>query len=176
MLDSQEYCLRLIEKEDLIYRTNWLNDPEVVNTLMFEWPLSIAGTKKWFQNQLLDPTRKNFIIVDKKSDEPIGMTGLRDISVRHLRAQFYLTIGNKNFWGKRLPDITIPLVLEYAFLELGLNRVYLYTLLNNERARKVYERNGFKHEGILRKHYFNKGDYQDLWVMSYLKADWSNEV
>ncbi|GAH15385.1 unnamed protein product, partial [marine sediment metagenome] len=41
-----------------------------------------------------------------------------------------------------------------GFLYLGLNRIYLYTIPNNERTRKVYIRNGFIHEGILRKHFF----------------------
>lgn len=66
----------------------------------------------------------------------------------------------------------MPLVLEYGFFELGLNKIYLYTISNNERARKVYLRNGFVHEGVLRKHYFCNGDYQDLWVMSILKNEW----
>lgn len=55
---------------------------------------------------------------------------------------------------------------------MGLDKIYLYTISNNERARKVYLKNGFIHEGVLRKHYFCNGDYQDLWVMSILKNEW----
>ena len=82
-----------------------------------------------------------------------------------------MTIGEKDYWGRRIPDESISLVLNYGFNELGLNRIYLYTLNNNERARKVYKRNGFINEGILRKHYFCVGEYQDLQVMSILKDD-----
>lgn len=49
----------------------------------------------------------------------IGITGLRDINIRHLRARFYITIGNKDFWGKHIHDEVIPLILEYGFFELG---------------------------------------------------------
>ena len=172
MLESERVFIRLIEREDLVFRTEWINDEEVAQTLMFDWPLSLAGTHKWFEQQLLDNTRKNFVIIDKSSDTPIGITGLRDINYRHLRAQFYMTIGNKDFWGKRIPDEVIPIVLEYAFEELALNRVYLYTLDNNERARRVYERNGFIQEGILHNHFFCRGAYRDLWVMAFLRRQW----
>ncbi len=171
MFDGNSIYLRLIEKEDCVYRTNWVNDEEIRKTLMFDWPLSLSGTEKWFDMQDLDPKKRNFMIISKDSNLPIGITGLIDIDFRHLRGQFYMTIGEKDYWGKRIPDESIPLILNYGFNELGLNRIYLYTLNNNERARKVYERNGFTNEGTLRKHYFCVGEYQDLMVMSVLKDD-----
>ncbi|HPQ35352.1 MAG TPA: GNAT family protein [Tenuifilaceae bacterium] len=172
MLQGKTIFLRLIEREDLAKRVEWVNNPTTRQTLMFDWPLSIAKTEKWFQDQLMNDSKKNFSIIYKPNNSLIGMTGLIDINIRHLRAQFYLTIGENEYQGKRLPDEIIPLVLEYGFIELGLNRIYLYTLNNNEKARKVYERNGFVFEGTLRSHYFCVGDYQDLQVMSILKKDW----
>jgi diamine N-acetyltransferase len=171
MFDGNSIYLRLMEKEDCAFRTNWVNDEETRKTLMFDWPLSLSGTEKWFDMQDLDPKKRNFMIISKDSNLPIGITGLIDIDFRHLRGQFYITIGEKDYRGKRIPDESIPLVLNYGFNELGLNRIYLYTLNNNERARKVYERNGFIYEGKLRKHYFCVGEYQDLQVMSVLKDD-----
>lgn len=172
MLNSENIFLRLLEKEDINSRVTWVNDPEIREFLMFEWPLSVAKTEKWFQNQLFDSTKVNFSIIDKHTNKLIGMTGLIDISLRHSRAQFYMTIGEKDYWGKKIPDENIPLVLEYAFMELGLNKVYLYTINVNERARHVYLRNGFKSEGVLREHYFCVGKLQDLHVYSILKDEW----
>jgi RimJ/RimL family protein N-acetyltransferase len=172
MLENKIIQLRLLEREDLIKRIEWVNNPTISNTLMFEKPLSISKTIKWFENQLLDNSKRNFSIIHKEDEKLIGMTGLIDIDIRHLRAQFYLTIGELDYHGKRLPDEIIPLLLEYGFVELGLNRIYLYTLNNNERARKVYTRNYFKYEGTLRSHYFCVGDYQDLQVMSIIRDEW----
>jgi RimJ/RimL family protein N-acetyltransferase len=174
MLKSDRIYLRPLEKTDLQARVNWVNDEEIRRTLMFDWPLSLSKTEKWFQNQLMDDTKRNFSIIDRETDRLIGMTGLIDISIRHSRAQFYLTIGDKDYWGKRIPDESIPLILEYAFLELGLNRVYLYTIDDNEKARKVYLRNGFQPEGTLREHYFCVGRLQDLHVYSIIRSHWAN--
>lgn len=63
MLNGKNVYIRLTEKEDLDQRTKWINNEEIRKTLMFNWPLSHAGTKKWFEQQLLDNTRKNFVIV-----------------------------------------------------------------------------------------------------------------
>ena len=110
-------------------------------------------------------------VVDTKTDELIGMTGLLNIDRINHHAQLYITIGNKKYRGKHLPDEIIPLVLEYGFSELKLKRIYLYTLPNNERGRYVYERNGLKLNGVLRQHVYCRGKQQDLYVHSILKTE-----
>lgn len=172
MLDGKRIYLRLLEKEDLKLRVDWINDEENSRTLMFDWPTSLAKTESWFNNTMFDKSKCNLTIVDKETDKAIGMTGLIDIDYRHLRAQFYITIGDKDFRGLKLPDEIIPLVLSYAFSELGLKRVFLHTLPNNDKARKIYERNGFISEGIMRRHFFSHGQYNDLHIHSILFEDW----
>lgn len=172
MLEASQIYLRPLEDSDLPLRVKWVNDPEVRATLMFDYPLSLARTRVWFQKTLVDPAKLHFSIVDKLSESVVGMTGLLDITTKHQRAQFYITIGEKQFWGRRIADEVIPLVLRYGFTELNLRRIYLYTLPNNGRARKVYERNGFKREGVLRGHHYCVGEFQDLTVHSVLRHEW----
>ena len=101
----------------------------------------------------------------------IGMTGLLDIDRVNHHARLYITIGNKAYRGKHLPDEVIPLVLEDGFSELGLKKIYLYTLPNNERGRHVYERNGQELDGVLRQQVYRRGKQQDLYVQSILKNE-----
>ena len=63
-------------------------------------------------------------------------------------------------------------MLEYAFLELGLSRIYLQTFDYNKRAQRVYERNGFVREGVLRKHKWKQGELKDLVYYGILKEEW----
>ena len=58
MFDGNSIYLRLMEKEDCAFRTNWVNDVETRKTLMFDWPLSLSGTEKWFDMQDLDPKKE----------------------------------------------------------------------------------------------------------------------
>ncbi len=172
MLEMPRIRLRLLEEQDLASRVTWVNDPAIRSYLMFDYPLSLAKTQAWFRQTILDPTKIHFSIIDRETDTLIGMTGLLDIDSKHQRAQFYITIGDKNFWGKGLAGEVIAAVTEHGFVELNLNRIYLYTISDNHRARNVYARNGFVHEGVLRQHYYCVGKYQDLTVQSMLKSDW----
>ena len=174
MFEGERVYLRPLEKQDLPLRVKWVNDPEVHETLMFDYPISLASTEQWFARASGDESKRNFSIVFKETDQVIGMTGLINIEVKHRRAQFYITIGEKQFRGKRIADEVIPLVLDYGFTELNLNKIYLYTITNNDRARKVYERNGFVQEGVLRQHYFCVGAFQDLYQHAILASEWQS--
>lgn len=171
MLKGRTVYLRLLSQEDLRDRVSWINDEENIQTLLFDWPTSIEKTQKWFSNVVFDNSKLNLSIVDKETNELVGMTGLLNIDRINHHAQLYITIGNKAYRGKRLPDEVIPLVLEYGFSELELKKIYLYTLPNNERGRHVYERNGLKLDGILRQQVYCRGKQQDLYVHSILKNE-----
>ncbi len=171
MLKGKTVYLRLLGQDDLKDRVAWINDEENIQTLLFDWPTSYEKTMKWFSNVVFDSTKLNLSIVDKETNELVGMTGLLNIDRINHHAQLYITIGNRNYRGRRLPDEVIPLVLEYGFTELELKKIYLYTLPNNERARHVYERNGFRHDGILRQQVYCRGKQQDLYVHSILKSE-----
>ena len=171
MLKGKTVYLRLLSQDYLKDRVSWINDEENIQTLLFDWPTSIEKTQKWFSNVVFDNSKLNLSIVDIETKELIGMTGLLNIDRINHHAQLYITIGNKKYRGKRLPDEVIPLVLEYGFTELELKKIYLYTLPNNERGRHVYERNGFKQDGILRQQVYCRGKQQDLYVHSILKSE-----
>ncbi len=171
MLKGKTVYLRLLSQDDLKDRVSWINDEENIQTLLFDWPTSYEKTLKWYSSAIMDSSKLHFSIVDAETGELIGMTGLLNIDRINHHAQFYITIGNKQYRGKRLPDEVIPLVLEYGFSELELKKIYLYTLQNNERGRHVYERNGFKQDGILRQQVFCRGKQQDLYVHSILKTE-----
>lgn len=172
MLESKEIYLRMVEKEDLKERVNWINNDENHEFLGFDWPISLSKTEKWFQNQLLDSTKLNFSIFSKDTNTIIGMTGLLNIDIRNLKAEFYVTIGNKNYRGKGFTKQIIEIILEYGFLELGLNKIYLTTFEENKKAQKIYEKNSFKLEGILRKDKFHMGQLKNIYVYSILKDEW----
>lgn len=172
MLKSKNLYLRLLSEDDLNDRVNWINDRDNIKTLLFDWPTSIEKTKKWFSNSLMDKSKINFSIVDLNKDVLIGMTGFIQIDYVNRNAQFYITIGNKNFRGLGLSKEVISMVLEYGFLELALEKIYLYTLPNNQKARRIYELNGFKNDGVLRNHLVRRGVLQDIYVHSILKEEW----
>lgn len=65
----------------------------------------------------------------------------------------------------------LQLVKTYCFEQLNAHRLWLDVLESNTRARKLYCSEGFVEEGVLRDSILVSGDYENLVLMSILKAD-----
>ena len=64
-------------------------------------------------------------------------------------------------------------VLDLVFRETETNRVDLDVFLGNDRARRAYEKAGFRTEGILREFHRNPdGTFSSMRLMSVLRSDW----
>lgn len=171
MIKEKRVSIRRLEEEDLVNRVKWVNDPEINKTLMFDTPLSLSETKEWYKRNFFNRKRWDFTIIENSSDKPIGMTGLLEISFIHKRAQAYITLGEKSAWGKGYAPEILLLTLDFGFNELGLNKIYLYTLDNNVHARDIYHKFGFQDEAKLIQHYFIHGQMHDLFQHFIIKDD-----
>ena len=56
---------------------------------------------------------------------------------------------------------------------MGLSRVYLHVLEENQRAVKVYEKCGFVVEGKLRRHAYKRRLYKDVLVMGVCSDEYA---
>ncbi|OFX23167.1 MAG: hypothetical protein A2033_15495 [Bacteroidetes bacterium GWA2_31_9] len=171
MFKGKRIYIRKLEESDVKKKTEWVNNEIVNETLMFDFPLSLSESLEWYRKTHFNRNRWDFAICEIQSDNLIGMTGLIDLSYRHRRAQFYITIGEMSAWGKGYAKEVIPLTLEFAFKELGLEKVYLFTFDNNVKARTIYEKMGFKQEALMKKQYFLHGKLNDLYQHAILKEE-----
>jgi RimJ/RimL family protein N-acetyltransferase len=65
-------------------------------------------------------------------------------------------------------------VLDWLYTNTDLNRLDLDVYVENERAKRSYEKAGFQLEGRLRAyHRTADGTYRDMWLMSILREDWA---
>ena len=84
--------------------------------------------------------RETFGVFDER-DAYIGTIELYD--VRHASATLGIIIGEKSHWSRGYGPEAIHALLEYAFDELGLERVTLSTFADNARARAAFRKAGF---------------------------------
>lgn len=67
-------------------------------------------------------------------------------------------------------------VARYLLLEAEANRVYCSIREGNMASRRVCEKNGFRHEGVMRQHYARQdGGYDDVHIYGLLRADLAEE-
>lgn len=172
MLKSRNLYLRLVEISDASYKVLWINNDQVMKTLNFDFPISIINTENWIRNVANKGNRKDFIVCDKNTNEPIGYAGLLNIDFKNWKSESYMGIGNVECWGKGYGYEIKYLLCEYAFDFLNLKKVYSYHHNDNFAMIKINEKLGGKLEGVLRKDlYLPNGVIKDKVIISILKDE-----
>jgi RimJ/RimL family protein N-acetyltransferase len=166
--------LRPIEREDSDAFQIWMNDEEVVRNLLIHRPVTREEEMRFTERATAgsDPGEAVFAIVRKRGDLLIGTTGLHAIDWRRRMAGFGIEIGRKEEWGKGFGTEATSLIVDYAFRELNLNRVWLWVYEFNARGIGAYKRVGFRMEATLRQDCYRDGRYWDVHHMGILRADW----
>jgi ribosomal-protein-serine acetyltransferase len=79
-----------------------------------------------------------------------------------------------SFQGKGLMTKACRILVDYAFNELGLNRLEIRCATENTKSRAIPQRLGFKQEGTIRQAELLYDHYVDLVVYGILASEWSD--
>lgn len=172
MIIGKKAYLRLMEEKDIPYKVKWINDPNVRTTLNFDYPISEVGTRKWLNNVSNNPNRRDFFVCDLETDTPIGFGGLLNIDYKNSKAESYMGIGNLDFRGKGYGYDIRMMILDYAFKELNLNKVYAYVWENNPAMLNLNKKAGFEIEGLLRDDILSHGELRNRYIMGILRKEY----
>jgi RimJ/RimL family protein N-acetyltransferase len=175
ILRSGSVFLRPAERSDLPRFVAWLGDARTARTLALISPLSLAGEERWFENLVAHQgdDRWHFVICRAVDERAVGALDLHEIDMRNGSAGLGIVIGAPSDTGQGYGSDALRAVLAFGFGELRLERIWVDVYDFNERARHVYERVGFVHEGTLRHGLFRGGRYHDVHRMAILRDEWS---
>ena len=74
--------------------------------------------------------------------------------------------------GKGYMTEAVGAVIRYLLLDAEANRVYCSVRQSNMASRRVCEKNGMRHEGVLRQHYARQdGGYDDVYLYGIIRDD-----
>ena len=130
--------------------------------------------KEWIEKNAerdFNPARYPFSIRALDDDKLIGFIGLW-LELVHSEAWIGIGIGERDYWGKGYGTDALRLALQYAFMELGMQRVSLGLHEYNARALKSYEKAGFRLEGRTRQDMLREGKRSDSLWMGILREEW----
>src|SRR4051812_45201662 len=156
MIQGERISLRAIETHDLPMLVAWRNDPAVHAHFFEHEPLSLAMQAKWFERFLQRSDEKYWIAESRgAAPEPVGTVALVDIDLRSRHAELgRVLVYPPDRRGGGIGREMCRLVLGYAFGHLNLHRVSCEVFADNAAALSLYERLGFRREGVLREHVF----------------------
>ena len=166
--------LRPAERDDLPLFVRWLSDERTTRTLALRSPLSMALEEGWF-GRLLEHHGSDvwhFVICRADDARPVGAIDLHDIDLVNGSASLGIMIGDPADTNHGYGSDALRAMCTFGFGELRLERIWLDVYAYNDRAKRVYERVGFVHEGTLRHGLFRAGAFHDVHRMAILRDEW----
>ena len=172
---GNKVMLREYQKEDLPFMRSWVNNPNIVNNLsdIFLFPQTAEDTESFLETMLTHKNEmKGFIIAQKESGKYIGQIDLIHIDWKNRWAELGIVVGSEENLGRGYGSEAIALLQQFAFMDLGLNRLQLVVYGSNTRAIACYKKCGFVEEGRKRQHRYKQGNFDDEILMGILKCEW----
>ena len=167
-------ALRRPSAADLPFVVRWYRDPEIARLTRYQTrPMSETDVERFFETRMLSPDALAYSIDELAANRLIGFTTFSSLDGDNGSAMFHITIGERDAWGRGLGTEATELMVEHAFLRLGLHRVGLSVFSYNLRAVRAYEKAGFRIEGRLREAILREGRYWDEIQMGILSDDWA---
>jgi len=174
MIRGKSIYLSAIEKEDLKKLMDWRNIPDFRKHFREYREINTDMQEAWYQNKVLNDNSTIMFSIKRVSDnELIGCCGLCYINWIHRHADLSLYIG----WNNEYIDDTgyakesCILLFNYAFNELGLNKIWTEIYEFDEKKKKLYDELNMQLDGVLRENYYYDGKWWDSYILSILYRD-----
>ncbi|HEX5997109.1 MAG TPA: GNAT family protein [Jiangellales bacterium] len=171
--------LRPLTVDDAEAMVAIMADPEVArltgsvsNSADLGVPPPLESSRDWYGSRGATDDRLDLAVVDKSTRRVVGEVVLNCWDPPARSVSFRTLIGPQGR-GRGLGTEATRLLVGYAFDELRMHRVGLEVFDFNPRARHVYEKVGFVHEGTRRHALCFDGGWIDAHDMSILDHEWA---
>ncbi|SOC39885.1 GNAT family N-acetyltransferase [Ureibacillus acetophenoni] len=160
--------------ERLILRPFQISDAETVaklcnnyniykSTLYLPYPYTLEDALKWIERHEGNAEKNRayeFAITDKESGELYGAIALSNNQpFNHGEIAYWI---GEEYWGQGFATEASQAVMQFAFKEKKLHKVFARFFSSNPASGRVLEKLGMKQEGILIDHIIKDGRYESL--------------
>jgi ribosomal-protein-alanine N-acetyltransferase len=152
-----------------------LNSKDVYNTtLTIPYPYSEAHADSWLQKRIAHHEKQGKEVSFAIRDMDGKLIGVVSADNLELGDAHKAEIGYwlaRDYWRQGIMTDAVKAYVKYAFEELGLLKLMAHVFELNIGSARVLEKNGFKLEGRLRKHFRKDGKLLDARLYGLLKED-----
>ncbi|HFR3551056.1 TPA: GNAT family N-acetyltransferase [Streptococcus suis] len=125
----------------------------------------------YYNRIVTDPDRFDFIMIAPDGTF-IGESVINELDRENNSANFRIVIFDEDYLDRGLGSWAVEKTRDFAFEQVGLHRLELEVFSFNPRAKRAYEKAGFRLEGIKRDSHKTADGYADTLIMSILEKEW----
>lgn len=176
ILKGNKVILRSIEREDLDFIIELVNDPNIEKTIVgWTWPLSRKDEEQWYTNFRNSNSTVRYII-ETVQDGAVGLTGLTQIDWKNGSAKGAGIRIKPNVQTRGLATDAYMTMFRFAFDELRLHRITTSVFEDNVASLRFMEKCGCKIEGVQREAIYKNGKYYNLVTLGILDVDYKKHI
>jgi RimJ/RimL family protein N-acetyltransferase len=152
-LEGEKVVLREKRLEDAWDDYRWRTDPELAK-LDASTPLSIEYEEylRSHSDELDHPLfSSHSFSIEARDGTHIGNCMYYDLNHLRKEAEMGIMIGDRRYWNEGYGQDAVVTLLGHVFTTVGLRKVYLHTLEWNQRARRCFQKCGFREVGTVRR-------------------------
>jgi RimJ/RimL family protein N-acetyltransferase len=135
--------------------------------------LTVAQREEWYATRADHDDRLDLAVIDRVTGRFAGEVVLNELDIDNESCNFRIYLFYSRNRNRGLGTEATRLILAHAFETVGLHRVDLEVYEFNPRARRVYEKVGFRYEGTKRQALRWDREWIDAHVMSILAEEWA---
>ena len=165
--------VRKFNENDISLKVKWINDSAINKYLHYNIPLEESKTLVWYEKikDLENRLDCTIDVLKENSIDSVGLIGLLNIDDINKKAEFYICLGEKKYQGKGIAKKASMELIKQGFDIYKLNKIYLYTEVENIGAQKLFESIGFRKEGLLVEDLIYNGKKIDRFVYGINRKD-----
>ncbi|WP_141995109.1 GNAT family N-acetyltransferase [Bacillus sp. B4EP4a] len=164
IITTERLVLRLFQTSDAATVVTLCNNYNIYkNTLYLPYPYSLNDALSWMEHHydnFMADNNYEFAVTDKVTGEVFGAIALSN-NKSFNQGEIAYWIGEP-YWGNGYATEAAQSILQFAFEEKKLHKVFARYFSSNPASGKVIGKIGMKKEGILKEHVIKDGKYEDL--------------
>lgn len=165
--------LRPVTLDDARMLIRWRNDDNVINHCLSRATITEESNREFYKNNIETGKYKQFIVERIVEDfpiiYPIATVYLKDMDYSNKRCELCIFTSTDTEWEPENQSAAIHLLVEKAFNEYGMHKVYSYVFYKFPEEVELLKNAGFSAEAILKDEALSAdGKYEDIVRLSII--------
>lgn len=161
---------RKVQEKHLQKILDWRTKENITRFMYTDIPYSMENQKNWFE--VINVSQTSIHWVMEYNENFIGLISLTSIDWQNKRAYWNFYVGEEDY--TMLAGFIGFYMYNYAFNELGFEKLLGEVMDINEGVQKLHLRQGAREVGILEKHIIKNDTWHDIHLFEMTSERWQN--